>query len=64
MYQITISTPLVCTKYLENASLQRLEYLGVFGFSKGSGGGKGGNSGSKSKSRGPGGGVRKKTRKN
>ena len=33
-YKMTISTPLVCTKHLESASVQRLDELGVFGFSK------------------------------
>jgi len=67
VYQITVSTPLVCTKHLESTSLQRLEYLGVFGFAKpGSGsngsGGKGSGSSAGKSSRG--GGVRKKHRKN
>jgi hypothetical protein len=35
-YRMTISTPLVCTKQLEAASLRRLDELGVFGFSKNS----------------------------
>lgn len=32
-YAMTVSTPLVCSKHLEEASLQRLDELGVFGFS-------------------------------
>lgn len=35
MYKFVISTPLVCTKYLESTALQRLDNLGVFGFSSG-----------------------------
>lgn len=35
-YRMAISTPLVCTKQLEAASLRRLDELGVFGFSKNS----------------------------
>ena len=31
-YEITVSTPLICTKQLESESLQRLDELGVFGF--------------------------------
>eukprot|EP01032_Pedospumella_encystans_P014051 gene14051-16159_t len=33
-YLFTVSTPLVCTKHLEDTSLQRLDALGVFGFTK------------------------------
>lgn len=37
-YRLVVSTPLVCSKQLEVASLRRLDDLGVFGFSKRTGG--------------------------
>jgi hypothetical protein len=32
-YRMTVTSPLVCTKQLEEASLRRLDDLGVFGYS-------------------------------
>jgi hypothetical protein len=40
-YRMTVTSPLVCTKQLEEASLRRLDELGVFGYSRGNGGGGG-----------------------
>jgi hypothetical protein len=40
-YRMTVTSPLVCTKQLEEASLRRLDELGVFGYSRGNGGGSG-----------------------
>ncbi len=33
-YKLIVSTPIVCSKYMEEKSFAELERLGVFGFSK------------------------------
>jgi hypothetical protein len=47
VYKLVVSSPLVCTQFLEDQSLLRLEALDVFGF--GSAGGNPGSSNSKNK---------------